>query len=107
MGERPQHHVLPQEHRKWFEERGFTGDMDIDRFCVELEEAHHQAIHGGGNWRLGRTWPEEWNRMIIRVLRDAETGIGRKLTRNEVLTIVTRNMTRYEIPVSFTPWRSR
>ncbi len=107
MGERPQHHVLPQEHRKWFEERGFTGDMDIDRFCVELEEAHHQAIHGGGNWRLGRTWPEEWNRMIMKVLRDAETEAGRKLTRNEVLKIVTYNMTRYEIPVSFTPWRSR
>jgi hypothetical protein len=100
MGERPQHHVLPQEHREWFEQRGFTGDMDIDRFCVELEEAHHQAIHGGGNWRLGRTWPEEWNRMIMTTLRRAETRARRRLTRNEILTIVTDTMGRYEIPVN-------
>jgi hypothetical protein len=99
--------VLPQEHREWFEQRGFTGDMDIDQFCVELEEAHHQAIHGGGNWRLGRMWPEEWNQMIMKALRDAEIEAGRKLTRNEILKLVTYNMTRYEIPVSFTPWRGR
>ena len=55
MSEPPKHHVLPQEHREWFEQRGFTGDMDIDQFCVRLEQAHHEAIHGGGNWRLGRT----------------------------------------------------
>jgi hypothetical protein len=107
MGARPQHHVLPQEYREWFKQRGFTGDMDIDRFCVELEEAHHQAIHGGGNWRLGRTWPEEWNRMIMTTLRRAETRAGRRLTRNEILTIVTDTMGRYEIPVNFTPWGSR
>jgi len=107
MGERPQHHVLPQEHREWFKQRGFTGDMDIDRFCVELEEAHHQAIHGGGNWRLGRTWPEEWNRMIMKVLRDAETRARRRLTPNEVLAIVAERMNRYDIPISFTSWRGR
>jgi len=28
--------------------------MDIDNFCVRLEQAQHEAIHGGGNWRLGR-----------------------------------------------------
>ena len=55
MSEAPRHHVLPKEHRAWFEQRGFKGAMDIDQFCVRLEQAHHQAIHGGGNWRLGRT----------------------------------------------------
>jgi hypothetical protein len=73
MTEPPKHHVMPKEHREWFEKRGFTGEMSIDRFCVELELAHHQAIHGGGNWRLGRTWPGEWNQFIMSVLRKAES----------------------------------
>jgi hypothetical protein len=105
MSEPPRHHVLPREYREWFEKRGFTGDMDIDKFCVEMEEAHHQAIHGGGNWRLGRMWPDEWNQMIMRVLRDAETLAGRTLTRNEILNIVAKYMRRYFIPANFTTWR--
>ena len=107
MAERPQHHVMPDEFREWFEQHGFTGDMDIDQFCVELEEAHHQAIHGGGNWRLGRMWPEEWNQMIMRVLREAETLAGRMLRRNEVLRLVAENMKRYNLPMNFTLWRGR
>ncbi|MBZ4419355.1 TIGR02269 family lipoprotein [Myxococcus sp. RHSTA-1-4] len=107
MGGRPRHHVLPREHRKWFEERGFTGEMDIDQFCVELEKAHHQAIHGGGNWRLGRTWPDEWNRMIMRRLRDAEIEAGRMLTRDEILKLITMHMQEYDIPLNFVPWRGR
>ncbi|SEU29810.1 DUF2380 domain-containing protein [Stigmatella erecta] len=85
MADSPQHHVLPKEHREWFEKRGFTGDMNIDHFCVEMEMAHHQAIHGGGNWRLGRQWPSEWNQVVMRDLRNAELLAGRALTRNEVL----------------------
>jgi hypothetical protein len=50
----PRHHVLPKEHREFFEDRGFKGDLDIDNFTVELETAHHQAQHGGGNWKLAR-----------------------------------------------------
>ncbi len=107
MAEPPKHHVLPQEHRQWFEQRGFKGDMDIDRFCVRLEPAHHQAIHGGGNWRLGRTWPNEWNQLIMRTLREAEDEGGQILTRNEVLKIVAKNMKDYDIPMSFTPGRKR
>jgi hypothetical protein len=72
MAERPKHHVMPEEHREWFEQRSFTGDMDIDAFCVRLETAKHQAVHGGGDWHLGRTWPGEWNRMIMDVLQRAE-----------------------------------
>ena len=66
--------------------------MDIDQFCVEMEQAHHEAIHGGGDWKLGRTWPGEWNRMIMEALREAETEAGRMLTRNEILKIVAEHM---------------
>jgi hypothetical protein len=107
MSKPPRHHVLPDEFREWFEQRGFTGAMDIDQFCIELEQADHQAIHGGGNWRLGRTWPGEWNQMIMEALREAETEAGRMLTRNEILNIVARYMKNYRIPMSFTPGRGR
>ncbi len=107
MSEAPKHHVLPDEHRAWFEKRGFTGEMSIDQFCVRLEQAHHQAIHGGGNWRLGRTWPKEWNQMIMSILRDAETAAGRMLTRDAILKLIAREMKRYNIPVNFTPGRRR
>jgi hypothetical protein len=107
MAERPQHHVLPDEFREWFEKRGFTGAMDIDQFCVKLETAKHQAIHGGGNWRLGRLWVGEWNRMIMGALRDAETLAGRMLTRNEILNIVAENRKEYRIPMNFVSGRGR
>ncbi|NTX04762.1 DUF2380 domain-containing protein [Myxococcus sp. CA040A] len=107
MSEAPKHHVMPKEHREWFEQRGFKGDLDIDQFCVRLERAHHEAIHGGGNWKLGRIWPDEWNRRIMRTLNDAELSAGQKLTRNEVLSIVAENMRLYDIPMKFTKGRSR
>ena len=106
MSEPPKHHLLPREFREWFEQRGFTGDMSIDQFCVRLEAAKHQAIHGGGNWRLGRTWPGEWNRMIMKALRNAETEAGRTLTRSELLKVVAGYMKQYDIPMNFTPWRA-
>ncbi|WP_324289993.1 DUF2380 domain-containing protein [Pyxidicoccus sp. MSG2] len=107
MSEHPKHHVMPKERRTWFEERGFKGDMDIDQFCVRLEWAHHEAIHGGGNWRLGRMWPNEWNRMIMEVLQQAERRAGQMLTRNEILNIVASRMKRYGIPMKFTQGRRR
>ena len=107
MSDAPKHHVLPDEHREWFEKRGFKGDMDIDEFCVRLERATHEAIHGGGNWRLGRLWPGEWNRVIMKTLRDAEEEAGRRLTRNEILNLVGEAMTDYNLPMKFTPGRRR
>nr|WP_306413587.1 DUF2380 domain-containing protein [Cystobacter fuscus] len=104
MAEPPRHHVLPKEFREWFEKRGFTGEMEIDQFCVRLEQAHHEAIHGGGDWKLGRTWPGEWNRMIMEALLDAEAEAGRMLTRNEILKLVSKRMKFYDIPMNFTPW---
>jgi len=107
MSERPQHHVMPDEFREWFEKHGFTNAMDINQFCVELEVAYHQAIHGGGDWRLGRMWPNEWNQMIMRALTKAEREVGRMVTRNEILNIVAERMKRYGIPMNFAPWRGR
>ncbi|WP_324291397.1 DUF2380 domain-containing protein [Corallococcus sp. bb12-1] len=107
MADAPKHHVLPDEHRAWFEKRGFTGDMNIDQFCVRLEKSHHEAIHGGGDWRLGRTWPGEWNRMIMKVLRDAEAETGQRLTRNEILKLVAGYLKEYDISMNFIPGRRR
>ncbi|KFA87598.1 hypothetical protein Q664_47180 [Archangium violaceum Cb vi76] len=107
MAEPPRHHVLPKEFREWFEKRGFTGEMDIDQFCVKLEQAHHQAIHGGGNWKLGRVWPGEWNRMIMEALRGAESKTGRMLKQNEVLELVAERMEEYSIPMNFISWSGR
>ncbi|WP_350099814.1 DUF2380 domain-containing protein [Myxococcus sp. SDU36] len=107
MSDAPKHHVLPKEHRAWFEARGFKGDMDIDQFCVRLERAHHEAIHGGGNWKLGRMWPGEWNRMIMDALLKAEKRAGQMLTRNTILRTVAENMRLYDVPMKFTQGRSR
>ncbi|EPX62052.1 hypothetical protein D187_009955 [Cystobacter fuscus DSM 2262] len=105
MAEPPRHHVLPKEFREWFEKRGFTGEMDIDEFCIKMERAHHEAIHGGGHWKLGRTWPGEWNRMIMKALFEAEAEAGRMLTRKAILNIVAKRMEDYYIPINFIPWR--
>lgn len=104
MSRLPRHHVLPQEHRSWFEARGFTGRQNIDRFTVEMGTGPHQAIHGGGNWRLGRTWQNEWNRRIMRELRQAEQRLGRQLTVREIWTTTTRLMREYRIPRDFVPY---
>ena len=75
----PRHHVLPQEERAFFEARGFKGDLDIDNFTVELQAADHQAQHGGGNWRMGRLWPGEWNRFAMEKLGElARAAVGTK-----------------------------
>uniref|UniRef100_UPI003204B239 DUF2380 domain-containing protein n=1 Tax=Corallococcus coralloides TaxID=184914 RepID=UPI003204B239 len=105
MSDAPKHHVLPQEHREWFEQRGFKGDMDIDQFCVRLERAHHEAIHGGGDWRLGRTWPGEWNQLLMHELLKAEARAGRMLTRDAILKLVAKHMKDYRIPMNFASWR--
>ncbi|MCY1083086.1 DUF2380 domain-containing protein [Archangium lansingense] len=107
MAEPPRHHVMPKEFREWFEKRGFTGKMSIEWFCVTLQQAHHQAIHGGGDWKLGRKWPGEWNQMLIEVLRRAESRAGRMLTRNEVLEIVAERMGFYDIPMNFVRCRGK
>ena len=92
------HHVLPREHKKWFQERGFPGD-DIDQFCIELDVASHQAAHGGGDWKLARqAWPEgEWNTALMNELKERERDIGRMLTRDDVLTIVRMRLVKADL----------
>jgi hypothetical protein len=101
----PRHHVLPQEERVWFEEHGFTGELDIDNFCVEMEEASHQAIHGGGDWKLGRRWAGEWNTKVMAELRRLEGLNGRPLTPSQIMKFVQMLMKQYKIPADFVPYR--
>jgi hypothetical protein len=102
----PRHHVLPKEHRKFFEERGFKGDLDIDNFTVELETAHHQAQHGGGNWKMARKeWDGEWNKLIMNELKNQEEILGRRLTAAEIMREVESMMKLRGIPRRFVPYR--
>jgi RHS repeat-associated protein len=105
MSEPPKHHVMPQEERAWFQKRGFKDELDIDNFTVQLSEAEHQAIHGGGSWRLGRSWTGEWNRRIMTRLNTAESALGRNLKSDEVFKIVLEEMDSYGIPANFVPYR--
>jgi hypothetical protein len=101
----PRHHVFPQEQRKFFEDRGFKGDLSIDNFCVELSKADHEAQHGGGNWKLGRTWPGEWNRLVMKTLSNLEQRVGRRLTVAEIMEEVQELMKTRQIPPRFVPFR--
>jgi hypothetical protein len=102
----PRHHVLPQEKRKFFEERGFKGDLDIDNFTVELETAHHQAQHGGGNWKMAKKhWPGEWNQLVKDRLENAEKKLRRRMTVAEIMEEITVLMKEREIPIHFVTYR--
>jgi len=101
----PRHHVLPKEHREFFEERGFKGDLDIDNFTVKLKTAEHQAQHGGGNWVEGRKWDGEWNKFVMKRLENAEENLGRRMNVAEILQEVERLMKERGIPVRFVPYR--
>jgi hypothetical protein len=104
MKAKPKHHVFPQEYEEFFAERGFTGQYHIDNYTVELEEAAHQAVHGGGNYRLGRTTPFEWNNRVMNALTSEEAKLGRKLSRPEIFDIVEKLMRQYRIPKKFVPY---
>jgi hypothetical protein len=101
MARLPRHHVFPQEYRSFFKSRGFE---DIDNFCVELEESAHQAIHGGGDYKLGRTWSGEWNKTIMRLLRSEEEKLGRKLVKDEIIDLGKKLMRKYKINRRFVPF---
>ena len=101
---KPRHHVFPQEHREWFEERGFVGEHDIDNYTIEMDQSSHQAIHGGGNWQRGRTWDGEWNCRIMKQLRNYERHLGRRATVDEVLMRARLEMLRVGIESDFVPY---
>ena len=81
-----------------------TPPLDIDNFCVELTRAEHEALHGGGNWKLGQTWPEEWNRLVMERLREREKLLGRHLTVADIMAVVERVMRDRRVPMSFVPY---
>ncbi|MCC6130260.1 MAG: DUF2380 domain-containing protein, partial [Acidobacteria bacterium] len=101
----PKHHIFPQEFEVFFEQRGFVGNNSIHQFTVELEPAVHQAIHGGGNWRLGRTWPGEWNTRIMAEITSIEKMAGRRLTFEEVFSIGEDLMSKYGIDGPFVAYK--
>jgi hypothetical protein len=101
MARLPRHHVFPQEYRSFFKSRGFE---DIDNFCVELEESAHQAIYGGGDYKLGRTWSGEWNKTIMMLLRSEEEKLGRKLVKDEIIDLGKRLTRKYKINRRFVPF---
>ncbi|WP_429334503.1 eCIS core domain-containing protein [Paraburkholderia sp. 35.1] len=106
LAKKPQHHVFPQQFRTWFEDHGFTGKWDIDRFTVMLDESEHVAIHGGGNYKLGRTTGFEWNMRVKNVLdaEEAKLGGGRLLSRTRIKQIVEELMKEYQIPKKYIPY---
>jgi hypothetical protein len=105
MASKPRHHVFPQEHRAFFERRGFSGERSIDSFTLELEESTHQAVHGGGNFKLGRRWTGEWNSRIMGELTRIESEVGRQLTFEEIMSVGEDLMARYGIDQPFVPYR--
>jgi len=93
MSAKPKHHALSQEFREWFESRS----INIEKLKVVLDQAIHQAIHGGGNWKLGRTWEGEWNNELMRRLSDAEEILGGHVTESEALAIAKKMILAFKL----------
>jgi hypothetical protein len=126
------HHVLPREFRKWFDAHGFgkgkkadkalaawirkqkwfkgkwDGTLDIDNFTVKLEQSEHQALHGGGDWKLARKeWEDEWNKTLMKRLQRRERDLeaaGTELGVKEILNIMKRLMRDRKISGPFFPY---
>jgi hypothetical protein len=109
MQAKPKHHVFPQEHKAWFERRGFKGDFHIDHFTVSMDEWAHQAVHAGGDYKYARKFVAakefEWNNKVMKTLKAAERAKGSRLTRNQIFDIVLPLMKEYKIPPWFVPFR--
>lgn len=93
----PEHHVFPQAHRRWFEDRG----VKIDKYKVELDRSTHEALHYGGGPGKGGGW---WNETIMKRLNEREASIGRKLTSAEIEQVGKEMMKEAKIDhVPFSP----
>jgi hypothetical protein len=78
----PQHHVLPQEKRAWFAAFG----VNVDEFCVNVDQAHHEALHKMG-----------WNEQIMDAMEKAKAAAGGKLTRKLIEKTAREVMGRFKI----------
>jgi hypothetical protein len=109
MQAKPKHHIFPQDPglRQFWIDHKFIGKWDIDEFTVELEVDHHQAIHGGGNYKIAKASGFDWNSKIMAELRKAEERLRppRLLTREECLKIAKGLMKQYGIAEKFVPYR--
>jgi RHS repeat-associated protein len=79
----PQHHIFPQEQKKWFADRG----IEVDDSTVTLDNATHEALHygEGGGW---------WNETIMDMLNEREAELGRQLTPEEIEAVGQQMMER-------------
>lgn len=99
----PRHHGFPQEHRAFFEDRG----IEIDDYTFQIPSAEHEALHGGGDWRLGReAWDDELNRQIMKRIEITEGIEGRQLTPDELLDILDQQLDWAQIPNNPIPFKS-
>jgi hypothetical protein len=82
------HHLLPQELERqgFYSERGFAPG-EIHNYTTPLPQSDHEAIHGGGNYRLAKEkWPEgSWNERLKGDYKRAEAVNGDKMTKEEIL----------------------
>lgn len=82
------HHYFPQELERsgFFQARGFRNG-EIHEYTSEFSQGDHQALHGGGNYRLAKQhWPEgSWNERFKMDTSNIEAELGRKMTREELL----------------------
>ena len=102
----PQHHLFPQAKRSWFVRRG----VDIDDYAVDLDRAIHEAVHGGGDWRLAKAvWTGEWNTQMMARLRAAESVLpaGQRLKRSQIEQIGRDMMEDYGIAQSWARYERR
>lgn len=112
IGRPPRHHLLPQEHIGFFQERGFPG-RNIDDFCIEVTQLEHDLLHGGNQSLARRYWKDgEWNTALMEQLRSDESrlqarrGPAARLSRSMILDTVEqmrkdfnisdRSMVRYD-----------
>lgn len=82
------HHWFPREldREGFYAERGFATD-EIDEYTSEFSQGEHQALHGGGDYKLAKEhWPEgSWNEKLRMEHDKMERDLGRRLTREELL----------------------
>jgi hypothetical protein len=56
------HHVFPQQFRKWFSSRGIS---NIDDYAVSLSsQTHLKGVHGSGLGNLQGRWNQGWSTFI-------------------------------------------
>ena len=56
------HHVLPQQFRLWFSQRGIA---NIDDYTIRItENTHKYGVHGKGMQKLPGKWNSEWAEFI-------------------------------------------